>query len=358
MPVGALWSVPPMIAIGLFIQARRARISGDPADAACYRATLIATGIIIPAIALGWAFLAARLPWSQMARYGILFVLIPFVKIPTLMMLERADRMRTRTPRQERVQRAMRIIMPLAHVMLTGMTLYIASLAFYAALGNAATTGNTADARLVLRLGFSPNGGGIFFTRPIDEAAAGRHLAVVKLLVQRGAAIDPPPNADVISPLAWAAHNGDLPMMQYLIAHGAKVDGVTRTGNTPLALAARNGQIPAAQLLLADGANVNAANRGGGTPLIMAAGHGRSAMVRFLLARGAQVNAVTLSGGTALRAAAAYGDVGTVNALIAAGGDLHRRDSWGMIPLSWAWKNGKLDVAYTLIADGSEIVPV
>jgi ankyrin repeat protein len=340
------------------MQARKARISGDPVEAARYRAMLIATGVLLAAIALGWAFLTAPIPLSRMARFGILFVLLPFVKIPLLMVMESADRMRTRAPRQERFQRAMRVVMPLAHIAIAGMNLYIASLAFYGALGSAAMTGNTADARLVLSLGLSPNGGGIFFTRPIDEAAASRHLSLVKLLVQHGATIDPPPNANVISPLAWAAHNGDLPMIQYLIAHGAKVDGATRTGITPLALAARNGQIPAARLLLTDGANVNAANRGGGTPLMMAAGHGHCAMVRFLIARGAQVNAATFSGGTALRYAAAYGDVGTVNALIAAGGDFNRRDSWGMTPLSWAWKNGRLDVAYTLIVDGDEIAPV
>lgn len=357
MPVGVLWAMPPIVAIGLFIQARKARISGDPAEAACYRAMLLCIGITLPAITLAWAFLAARLPWSQYVRLGILIGIMPFLTTTISGIMERSDQLKKHSPRQERVRRAMRVIMPIAHVAIIGMYLYFSHLLLTGTLGLAAATGNMADARLILGLGFNPNGEGIF-TRPIDEAAASRHLSIVKLLVQHGATIDPPSNADVISPLAWASHNGDLPMMRYLIAHGAKIDGTTRTGNTPLALAARNGQIPAAQLLLADGANINAANRGGGTPLIMAAGHGQRAMILFLIARGAQVNAVTLSGGTALRAAAAFGDVGAVNTLIAAGGDFHRRDSWGMSPLSWAWKNGRLDVAYTLIADGSEIAPV
>lgn len=72
-----------------------------------------------------------------------------------------------------------------------------------------------------------------------------------------------------------------------LLAAGAAVDGLDRTGQTALFYAAMNGNVPMIEALLRAGANVNARSDSGGTALMEAASNGQPEAVRALLAAGA-----------------------------------------------------------------------
>jgi len=103
-----------------------------------------------------------------------------------------------------------------------------------------------------------------------------------------------------------AARAGDLPRVRALLAvepelakrHDAKHP------QTPLHLAAAQGNVPLAELLLLHGADINAVDLTTGcTPLHLAAHHGHRQMIRFLLSRGASRGIADQSGLTPLQVA-------------------------------------------------------
>ena len=94
-----------------------------------------------------------------------------------------------------------------------------------------------------------------------------------------------------LSPLAAAAHAGDLPAVRRLLREGHAIEGARGDGNTPLWLAcasdaAAETRIAIAEVLLAAGAEIR--NDGaGGTALHAAAARGPLALVELLIRNGA-----------------------------------------------------------------------
>jgi peptide-methionine (S)-S-oxide reductase len=94
-----------------------------------------------------------------------------------------------------------------------------------------------------------------------------------------------------LSPLAAAAHAGDLPAVQRLLREGHAIEGARGDGNTPLWLACASdapaeARIAIAEALLAAGAEIR--NDGaGGTALHAAAARGPLALVELLIRNGA-----------------------------------------------------------------------
>ena len=139
------------------------------------------------------------------------------------------------------------------------------------------------------------------------------NLEVLRILADLGADVtyNPSPGA---GGLHFAAANRDVPMLRYLLARGARVDGVLNYGMpvrhglialdriTPLMLAASYGPIEAVRVLLDAGANVNAKDVRGMTPLIFAVSSEVQdpELVKMLLARGARVEERSKAGETAL----------------------------------------------------------
>jgi ankyrin repeat protein len=74
-----------------------------------------------------------------------------------------------------------------------------------------------------------------------------------------------------LTPLVFAAREGDLESARKLIAAGADVNQTTEYGWTPLLTAVNNRNYQVAKLLVEHGANVNLPNKGGWTPLYLAA---------------------------------------------------------------------------------------
>jgi ankyrin repeat protein len=119
------------------------------------------------------------------------------------------------------------------------------------------------------------------------------------------------------TPFVRAAKNADLAVMRLLIEKGANPAIATRNRTTALmalvgglgrrygadlkvSAAEEKNALEAAKLLLDLGADVNAANEAGQTSLHAAAAIGANGIVRFLVERGARVDAKTRQGRTAL----------------------------------------------------------
>jgi hypothetical protein len=105
-------------------------------------------------------------------------------------------------------------------------------------------------------------------------------------------------------PKEWvvsAAANGEIRLLDYLLAHGAEVNARARYGDSPLGAAAVEGRIDAARMLIARGARPD--NRRVitlETPLTEAARMNHTDMVKLLLDHGASPAATDVSGRTAL----------------------------------------------------------
>jgi len=81
------------------------------------------------------------------------------------------------------------------------------------------------------------------------------------------------------TPLFWAAHEGRLPVVQYLCEQGGDKEA-SWYGYTPLHLAAWKNHLPVVQYLCEQGADIEA--RGGGrTPLLIATHNGHLPVVQY-----------------------------------------------------------------------------
>ena len=157
------------------------------------------------------------------------------------------------------------------------------------------------------------------------EAVKRGDLAAVRVLLERGAAVDAP-EIDGTTALHWAVHRDDGDVASLLIGAGADVTAANRYGVAPIALASLNGSAPMLARLLAAGADANRAQPEGETALMTAARTGRVEAVRLLLDHGAAADAAEQwRGQTALMWAAAEGHTAAVRELVSHGADVHAR---------------------------------
>ena len=158
--------------------------------------------------------------------------------------------------------------------------------------------------------------------RLADSAMQGNIDAVRSLLKQTvdvNAA-----QGDGMTALHWAVYRDDLEMARLLIQAGADLKAGTRVGSiTPLSFAARNGNGAMIELLLKAGADTNLATGLGTTPLMQAAASGSVEAVKALLDHGADVNAKEAARQqTAVMFAAALNRAPVVSLLASRGADL------------------------------------
>jgi ankyrin repeat protein len=89
--------------------------------------------------------------------------------------------------------------------------------------------------------------------RPLHAAAAGRHLGISRLLVERGADVNAA-QRDSFTPLQEAAQNGQLELVELLLAAGADRAARTSGGRSAADLAAEAGHTELAARLRVSGA--------------------------------------------------------------------------------------------------------
>ena len=129
---------------------------------------------------------------------------------------------------------------------------------------------------------------------------------------------------DEAARLYVASHDGNLEeVRRILVDDSVDIDHIDFPifGRTPLATAARNGHLAVVQELLNGGADPNKGKLNGWTALHSAATFGHLDVVQELLHRGADPNKQTEYGETALHRAAKKGHIQVFQALVDGGGD-------------------------------------
>jgi len=216
---------------------------------------------------------------------------------------------------------------------------------------------------------------------PLDTAAMDGHPAIVKLLLERGAA----PNARGkygVAPLHWAARHGQTEVGRILIENGADVNLKDFDLETALYKAASRGHTDFVQLLLDNGADINAAeDRWRRTAIYEAAANRHLDTVRLLIERGADhrgllhtaasrnqtdLAALLLDNGddinavkdgyreTPLRLAVGARHTDMIRLLLERGASPHVEDYMGTTPMAIAARCGNPTIA-NMIADAPNL---
>jgi ankyrin repeat protein len=155
-------------------------------------------------------------------------------------------------------------------------------------------------------------------------------------------------------PLFDAAAQGDLALVERLLASGSPVDEPGRNRETPLMAAALGRLLEVAALLVDRGADVMARNRGGLTPLHAAAYAGSAEIAALLLDHGAALeDRANKAGVTPLLVAVEQGGLAVTELLVARGADIEVLDDDGYSPLTQAWSRHHPEVVRLLKAHGA-----
>jgi ankyrin repeat protein len=156
--------------------------------------------------------------------------------------------------------------------------------------------------------------------------------------------------------LIEAVKSQDMATARDLVAAGADVNAQDSETMTALHWAAHWGDLELVELLLGEGAEANVSNRYGVTPLHEASLVGNVSMINVLLQAGADPNSAFGSGETAVMTAARTGNIEAVDALLSNGGDVNAAEEWrGQTPLMWAANEGHAEMVQFLIDKGAAV---
>ncbi|HTL51847.1 MAG TPA: ankyrin repeat domain-containing protein [Planctomycetota bacterium] len=259
------------------------------------------------------------------------------------------------------------------------------------ALHIAALNSNVAVARLLVESGCDVDAIDKTGTTPLHLAVY--NVAVVGVLLQHHALVDPLDAKDHWTPLDIATRNADADTLALLKAHldmlaaankgdlaamqavyqtltaqkadadkagraeAAKILGAAagsvntcrnRDGATPLMLAAAAGAKDIVAALIPAGADPSARDLSGATPFLRAAEKNQVAVMQLLLQKKVEPAAVDLKRQTALHKAAAQGAAQAVQILLAAGLDRDLKDADGHTALDLATANKHDDIVALL----------
>jgi ankyrin repeat protein len=229
-----------------------------------------------------------------------------------------------------------------------------------AALFNAVTDGTIAQVKALLQRGANPNATGEYNMTALNMAVGYRDVAMVVLLLDKGANIHSKglggPNDPF--PLGVALRRGDLAMTKLLMSRGAKLSEI----GDGLDTAASDGNDELIKFMLAKGANVDFRTHfSESTPLMAACAAGKLSTVRLLIEKGANVNAVNDLRQTALMAAVVKSDydkkadtAAIVKLLLAKDAKVDATSSEGETALKLAETAGRAEVIKLLKAAGAK----
>lgn len=199
---------------------------------------------------------------------------------------------------------------------------------------------------------------------PLAFAAKQGRLRIVQALVEKGISLKVI-NAFGQTPLHVAASTGQVETVRYLIGQKQlDVNAKDAHGSTPLHLLAilpaaeddgiktpEERLVPTAMVLVTNGARVDVTDGWGRTPLSYAAEKGHVALCAYLLKQGANPNALDIQGVTPLRYAVEAGQAAVIETLKRGGATLDAFPSAVNSPLHIAVAKGNLPMVRQLIAN-------
>lgn len=158
---------------------------------------------------------------------------------------------------------------------------------------------------------------------------------------------DPPEAMDMEVQLLDASKAGDLETVQRIVLatpHTVNCRDLDGRHSTPLHFAAGYNRVPVVEFLLEHGAEVHASDKGGLVPLHNACSYGHYEVTELLVKHGANVNVADLWKFTPLHEAAAKGKYEIVKLLLKHGADPSKKNRDGAAPLDLV-REGDQDVA-------------
>jgi len=138
------------------------------------------------------------------------------------------------------------------------------------------------------------------FEANIFEAAAKGKITSLIYLLANGTNVDEKYQKDEydewggmmnLTPLHFAAENGHLSIVEYLVNQKADIDAKTSFNETPLHSAVRNGHLSVVEYLVNQKADINAKDEYDSIPLHLAAINGHLSVVEYLVNQKADINA-------------------------------------------------------------------
>lgn len=166
---------------------------------------------------------------------------------------------------------------------------------------------------------------------PLHAAALNGHVAMVRLLLEKGAAFVNTPQG---TPL-HTTRSVEVAKI-FLVEKGVHPEAPSPTKATPLHAMSMFNQVPIAELLMDRGADPNRLGARNETALFAASANGHAEMVRLLLKRGASANVCNESGETPLHVLAVNDVAAVAELLLEFGADTTARDSKGRTALDRA----------------------
>ena len=128
----------------------------------------------------------------------------------------------------------------------------------------------------------------------ITDISEELRLNIVKNLVQNGAEINARNKYNKWTPLHYAAFNGYLEIVYYLLDHGAKIEAKDDVETTPLMFAVHKNHFEVVKCLIEKGAQLDIKDKYGYTPLHFAAKYSSLEMVKLLVENGAKIDETTI----------------------------------------------------------------
>ena len=161
-------------------------------------------------------------------------------------------------------------------------------------------------------------------------------------------------NADSLTPLHYASHQGNTAVVKVLIEQNADLNIKDKDGWTALHLAVLKGHTQVVEVLLKGDVDVEQkTERYRSSALALAAQDGQTSTVNGLLKAGASFNVSDINGYTPLHTASGRGHVGVVETLLKAGASIGGRNNEGLTPLHCASWRGHVGVVETLLKAGA-----
>ncbi|KAJ7269786.1 ankyrin repeat-containing domain protein [Mycena rebaudengoi] len=194
----------------------------------------------------------------------------------------------------------------------------------------------------------------------LQSAASGGHVAMVRLLLDKGANIDLH-DANCATALHIASRARRIEIVRLLLERGAGVNIYNSRDETALFAIATLSfsltpeHVEIVRLLLAAGADANAHNERHGTVLRVASWNGHVEIVRLLLENGAELDAHDEKHTTALYGAAEQGHVEVARLLLERGADTNARAEQTSTALQAAVWNRRNEIVRLLLEKGADI---